>query len=132
MHISNNKKNAVNLNFNHYLKKKLYRFIVEDINNLVVVEPDETSPKLEKGKIIMNFRLKHCEVSEINKFDPKRVTLRNIKQEEDLIVGFDDEKIASFTASFLNKNKRDIKKLEMALIIRILHQAENDLLPLNS
>lgn len=99
---------------------------------MVVVEPDETSPKLEKGKIIMNFRLKHCEVSEINKFDPKRVTLRNIKQEEDLIVGFDDEKIANFTAAFLNKNKRDIKKLEMALIIRILHQAENDLLPLNS
>lgn len=104
---------------------------MEDINNLVVVEPDENS-QFSKGKIVMNFRLKHCEVGEINKFEPKRITLRNMKAEQEMVVIFDDEKEASFAAGFLNRNKKDIKKLEFALIIRILHQAESDLLPLKS
>jgi len=101
------------------------RLIVEDINNLIIVEPELQ----DKGKILCNFRLKLCDISEINKYDPKRLTLRNVKEEKtEWILTFNDEKFTWETANFLNKNKRDIRKLEKALIIRILHQAENDLL----
>ena len=93
----------------------------------------------DKGRIIAKFRLKHCDISEVNKYDPKRLTIRNTAgykktiidgRDEEYVLAFEDEKLTIFTANFLNRNKKDIQKLEFALIIRILHQAENDLLPL--
>lgn len=121
------------------------RYIVEDINNLIIVEPlDNGVINLAKGKIICNFRLKYCDIVEINKYQPKTLVLRNtytFKNEgskdennnsSEFILCFEDENLTSYASDFLKKNKREIKKLELALIIKILHSSENDLLPTNN
>lgn len=118
--------------------------MVEDINNLIIVEheEDDNGKKFQgKGKIICKFRLKYCDVVEINKFKPKSLVLRNMlsfknnaamgrEGGEEYILHFEKEELSSYAESFLKKNKKDIKKLELALIIKILHQSESDLLPL--
>lgn len=110
------------------------RLIVEDLNNLILSNPSQGN----KGIIFAKFRLKDIELVEINKYSPKTITIRDIKNlkrfndSKEVLLSFEDEKEAKKAWDLIYKNRRDIKKLELALIMRILNQAESDLLPLKT
>eukprot|EP00357_Protocruzia_adherens_P011453 CAMPEP_0115007838 /NCGR_PEP_ID=MMETSP0216-20121206/21487_1 /TAXON_ID=223996 /ORGANISM="Protocruzia adherens, Strain Boccale" /LENGTH=844 /DNA_ID=CAMNT_0002374995 /DNA_START=193 /DNA_END=2727 /DNA_ORIENTATION=+ len=108
---------------------KLVKYIVEDEDYLIVIEPDHQ--RMHWARVCHKVRLRNVEFM-IDRSDPRTLVVA-IKSEGtstfyDLVLTFEDHNRATYVKKVLEENRRNSKLYEMSLIESFLESCQNDLI----